>query len=257
MSKKICKDGKEIMKAMILAAGLGTRLLPLTEGRPKALIEINGLPLIEILLRKLEKSGFSQVIINMHHHADQIRKYILDHPHPGMEIKFSDETDELLETGGGILKAAWFLEGNEPFLVHNVDIISRIDFSEIMHYHNRQKSLVTIAVSKRDTFRYLLFDKDNRLQGWKNMNTGEVKPAGLDSSNLIPLAFSGIHVIEPAIFPLLTEKGRFSIIDAYIRLAGSWPISGFIHEGTGWFDLGKKEQLAVANKFLAEHNEDF
>ena len=243
------------MKAMILAAGLGTRLLPLTEKVPKALIEVNGIPLIEILINKLKRSGITQIIVNVHYHADQVVEFLNARQYHGVEIAISDETCQLLDTGGGIKKARWFLHGDEPFIVHNVDVISGIDFNDLLVAHKAKQGISTLAVSERKSSRYLMFNKDLRLAGWENTITGEKIIPGTKDESLRRLAFSGIHIIDPAIFTMLTNECRFPIIDEYLRLISTQSIYGYDHTGIAWYDLGKKGGLAEAGKYLGEHPE--
>ena len=233
------------MKAMIFAAGLGTRLQPFTNNKPKALVEVNGHTLLETAIKKIIHAGINEIIINVHHFAQQIIDFVNVNDNFGIDIHFSDETQQLLDTGGGLKKAAWFLKGGEPFLVYNVDILSDIDVRHLINYHKENKVLVTLAVRDRKTSRYLLFDKDFILCGWQNVKTGEKKIAR-DKPGLIPFAFSGIHIIEPAIFNLMPEPGRFSIIDVYLKLAKEYRILGYDHSLTQWLDLGRIENLKEA-----------
>ncbi len=212
------------MKAMVLAAGLGTRLRPLTNDRPKALVEVCGRTLLEITLTRLRDFGIRDVIINVHHYADMVIDRLKAAGNFGMHIEFSRE-DILLDTGGGLKQAAWFLGGNsgaqeeDPFILHNVDVISNIDLQRMVEVHKENRALATLAVQERKSSRYLLFDEQNQLCGRrlvKEEKTEVVRP----SQQMTELAFSGIHVISPRIFPLLTEEGIFSIVPAYLRLAG-------------------------------------
>lgn len=241
------------MKALVFAAGLGTRLKPLTDTLPKALVLINGKPLLEHVLCKLIANGFDEIIVNVHHFADQIIDFIENKNRFGVRIEISDERDALLETGGGIKKAAWFFDDGKPFLVHNVDILSNIDLGALYNYHLGHKSIATVVVSQRDTARYLLFDKELRLDGWTNIKTGEVKspfPA-LDIASCRPLAFSGIHVISPAIFNLMENwTGKFSVIDFYLAIAGKAEIKGFVPGNLKMIDVGKIDSLHDAELFL-------
>ena len=233
------------MKAMIFAAGLGTRLQPFTNNKPKALVEVNGQTLLETAIKKIIRAGINEMIINVHHFAQQIIDFVNVNGNFGIDIHFSDESGQLLDTGGGLKKASWFLKGGEPFLVYNVDILSDIDLRHLINYHKENKVLVTLAVRDRKTSRYLLFDNDFTLCGWQNVKTGEKKIAR-DKPGLIPFAFSGIHIIEPAIFNLITETGRFSIIDVYLKLAKEYRILGYDHSLTQWLDLGRTENLKEA-----------
>jgi NDP-sugar pyrophosphorylase family protein len=231
------------MKAMIFAAGLGTRLKPLTAKQPKALVKINDKPLLEILIEKLLYSGFQDIIINVHHRPDQIIEFLQSKKHFGINIQISDESNLLLDTGGGLKNAAWFFEGNEPFLVHNVDVISNINLAEVKEFHLQSGSLATLAVRKRNTNRYLLFNHQNRLCGWENVRSGE-KFLVKHDSHLEAFAFSGIQWINPEIFSLITEVGSFSLIKLYLRLAAQYKINGFDHSTSFWVDVGTPEKLA-------------
>src|SRR5207302_1318137 len=204
------------MKAMILAAGLGTRLRPLTDTRPKALVELNGRPLLEITLSRLREFGIHEVIVNVHHFADMIVDYLKSHDNFGMRIEVSRE-DVLLDTGGGLKKAAHlFLNGNrdEPFLVHNVDVISTIDLARMMQLHEDKKALATLAVQQRETSRYLLFDDELQLCG-RRSGSGQSDEMVRWAQNVQPLAFCGIHAVSPRLLTMLTETGVFSIIASY------------------------------------------
>ena len=237
------------MKAMILAAGLGTRLRPLTDNRPKALAEIAGRTLLEITLARLRAFGVSEVIVNLHHFADMVVAYLQAHDNFGMRIEVSRE-DVLLDTGGGLKKAGWFLlEGSgrhEPFLLHNVDVISTIDLERMVQFHKQNKELATLAVQERETSRYLLFDEHLQLCGRRAARDQKpeiVRP----SPRTQALAFSGIHVISPRLFALMKEEGIFSIIDFYLRLAaGGEKIAAFRADEYYWRDLGKPADLQQA-----------
>jgi NDP-sugar pyrophosphorylase family protein len=214
------------MKAMILAAGLGTRLRPLTDDRPKALVEINGRTLLEITLARLRAFGIQEVIINVHHFADRILEYLKANECFGMRIEVSRE-ELLLDTGGGLKKAAYFfLEDSgrlqEPFILHNVDVISTIDLRRMVRFHTEHQALATLAVQDRKTSRYLLFDEQSQLCGRRtgpNQKSGEKMELVRPSPQAQPLAFSGIHVISPRLLTMVIEEGAFSIIASYLRLA--------------------------------------
>jgi len=241
------------MKALIFAAGLGTRLKPLTDTMPKALVPINGKPLLELVLQKLIASGFDEIIINVHHFADQIIDFVKQNNSFGVRIEISDERDALLETGGGIKKTSWFFDDGEPFLVHNVDILSNIDLKELYDYHLSHNGIATVVVSNRDTARYLLFDSNLRLNGWTNIKTGEVRSPleMLDVSSCQRLAFSGIHVISPKVFDLMSSwNGKFSVIDFYLDIAAKETIKGFVPENLKMIDVGKIDSLHDAEFFL-------
>jgi NDP-sugar pyrophosphorylase family protein len=238
------------MKAMILAAGLGTRLRPLTDDRPKALVEVAGRTLLEMTLARLRSFGIREVIINVHHFADMVVEYLKANNNFGMRIEISRE-DVLLDTGGGLKNAAWFFrEGaggsEEPFFVHNVDVLSTIDLARMTQFHKESHALATLAVQGRETSRYLLFEKKNELCGRRS--GGDQQPEAVRSSQQTQaLAFSGIHMISPRLLPLLTEQGVFSIIDSYLRLARQGErIMAFRADEFYWRDLGKPENLAQA-----------
>ena len=241
------------MKAMIFAAGLGTRLRPLTETIPKALVEVNGVPLLEIVIRRLQKYGVDGIIINVHHLAEHILDFLKQHKYFGIEIHISDETEQLLDTGGGLKKAAWFFNDHLPFLVHNVDILSDINLQALYQFHFRHpQALVTLAVTHRNSTRCLLFDQKGVLCGWENRETHEVKMARPTSSSTYPLAFSGIHVISPTIFSLMPKEKVFSIIDIYLRAAATETILAFQHDHTLWLDVGKRNNLSQASEILGQ-----
>jgi len=252
------------MKAMILAAGLGTRLRPLTDTRPKALVEVAGRTLLEITLERLRTFGVTEVIINVHHFADLVVDYLKSHNNFGMRIEISREDDLLLDTGGGLKKAAWFfLEDprrlDEPFLLHNVDVISNIDLARMLHFHNENRALATLAVQSRASSRQLLFNDHLQLCGRLIGNeSGEWRVASGEfeeraDSPLLTLAFAGIHVISPRLLPMLTETGVFSIIDAYLRLAGQGEkIFGFRGDEYYWRDLGRPADLTQAASDLRQ-----
>ena len=227
------------MKAMILAAGLGTRLRPWTNDRPKALVEYKGKPLLQWVIEKLKTSGFDQIIINIHHFADQIVEFIKANDSFGIEIVFSDETDQLLETGGGIKKAQWYLEDVPFFLVYNVDILSEIDLRKFANSHSSE-AIATLAVQQRQTSRTLLFDKNkHNLCGWRNHSTGAEKVIK-QCNEYDEFAFSGIHIISSKIFEYLPQ-GKYSIITAYLDIARHEKITYFDHSGDKWRDMGLKE----------------
>jgi NDP-sugar pyrophosphorylase family protein len=231
------------MKAMILAAGLGTRLRPLTDTIPKALVKVNGIPLLEQSIRYLQQNGVNSFIINIHHFGEQIIDFLAENRNFGSEIFVSDERDQLLDTGGGLKKAAWFSPGDQPFVVYNVDVISDLDLTKVMDQHKHSESLATLVVRKRETSRYFLFDREMQLCGWENRSTGVRKLAREIKDDPAAYAFSGIQVLSPSIFPLITEEGKFSLTDLYLRLAATQNIAGFIDKGSYWLDAGKHQQI--------------
>lgn len=242
---------KNARKAMIFAAGLGTRLKPLTNQKPKALATINGVTLLEILIRKLIKWNYLDIIINVHHFADQILQFLNQKNHFNIHIEVSDESGTLLDTGGGIQKAAGFLDGNKPFLVHNVDVITDLDLGQMAIEHEKQGSLATLAVRQRNTSRYLLLDDHGRLCGWENRKTGE-KIMAVKGKTTHPVAFSGIHIMSPEILKYMNRKGPYSIIEIYLELAGEHNIIGYDHSGDFWLDVGKPEHLARAEAYYQQ-----
>ncbi len=244
------------MKAMVLAAGLGTRLRPLTDDRPKALVEVAGRTLLEITLTRLKSFGVSEAIVNVHHFSDMVIAYLKANDNFRMRIELSQE-DVLLDTGGGLKKAAWFFRessgnGEEAFLLHNVDVLSSIDLAAMLRSHMESQSLVTIAVQKRQSSRQLLFNEHGILCGriaGRERDEEIVRPA----RPVEPLAFCGLHVISPRLFALMTEDGAFSIIDSYLRLASQGEkISAFRADKYYWRDLGKLESVRMAAKDLTE-----
>lgn len=244
------------MKAMILAAGKGTRLQPLTNTRPKALIEVDGHPLLGIIINKLKSFGFKDIVINVHHFAEQIYKYLEENKNFGINIKVSDEQDLLLDTGGGLLRASSLLLDGSPILVHNVDIITNLNLFDLYEFHCRSGAIATMAVKERSTTRSLLINNDGDLCGWKNHVTGEVKHSRGIADELKPIAFSAVHVMNPEIFEHIEETGVFSIMDVYLRLAKTQRIATFNHNQDYWLDLGRIENIEDAANFLKLNGND-
>ncbi len=237
------------MKAMVLAAGLGTRLRPLTDDRPKALVTVAGKTLLEITLARLRGFGVREVVVNAHHYAEMIVAYLAAHGNFGMRIDVSRE-QTLLDTGGGLKKAAPFflVPEDEPFLVHNVDVISTIDLARMAAFHREQGALATLAVAEREASRLLLFDQAGQLCGRRANKDAEAEMA-CPVEETRALAFAGIHVVSPRIFALLREQGAFSIIDAYLRLAAQGErVVAFRADGAYWRDLGRPESVAAAER---------
>lgn len=236
------------MKAMILAAGLGTRLRPLTDDRPKALVTVGGRTLLEIALGRLRAAGVREAIVNTHHFAERIAEYLKDHDNFGMRIEVSHE-ETLLDTGGGLKKAAWFFpETDEPFLVHNVDVLSTIDLGAMARQHKERGALATLAVQQRESGRALVFDAEGRLCGRRRGGDAETEWARA-GEGAEALGFCGIHVVSPRLFAVMEETGAFSIIDAYVRLAARGEtIAGFRAEGFYWRDVGRVEALRAAER---------
>lgn len=262
------------MKALIFAAGMGTRLKPITDTLPKALVPVAGEPLLQILINKLKGAGYNEVVINLHHFAEKIKEYVALNNSFGIDIQFSDETDLLRETGGGIRHAAPLLVGNEPFLVHNVDIISNLNFEDFLEAHYSESisidtPLATLLVSERKTSRYLLFDFQNNLAGWLNMATGEVKSSFqelrrepsdnfdadkfLQEHNLHKYAFAGTHIISPEIFNIMERwPEKFPIIDFYVKMADKYIIKGYVKNDLELVDVGKLDSLDKAQELYLQ-----
>ena len=248
------------MKALVFAAGLGTRLRPLTDHQPKALVPVGGVPMLERVILRLKKAGFEDITVNIHHFGQQIIDFLEAKQQFVLRIHISDERDLLLDTGGGILKAKGFLEGEEPFLVHNADIITDIDLNAFYSYHLEHQADATLLVSQRETSRYLLFDASGRLQGWTNKSTGEVLPAGLDltTGSYTPLAFNGVHVITPTLFRWMGKEPwtrKFSITPFYVDICRDAHIQAYQPTQMNFYDVGKMETLQKAEKWLDSHTE--
>ena len=233
------------MKAIIFAAGLGTRFKPWTDEHPKALAMVNGKSLLQRNIEYLQQYGITEVVVNVHHFANQVREAIDENDGWGSNISISDETQEVLETGGGLMKARHLLEGDEPFISLNVDILTNLDLGKLIAYHQQHRPLVTMGVTNRKSSRVLLFDEGNRLCGWKNVQTGEEK-ISIPKPHLIERAYSCVVVYEPKIFSLIQQQGKFSIIAAYLDLAAANSIIGLDHSGDKLVDVGKPESVAIA-----------
>jgi NDP-sugar pyrophosphorylase family protein len=244
------------MRAMILAAGLGTRLRPLTDDRPKALVEVAGRTLLEIVLARLRALGIREVIVNVHHFADMVFEYLTANDNFGMRIELSRE-EELLDTGGGLKKAAWFLvddsRTDQPFLLHNVDVVSSIDLEGQVKFHVQSQALATLATQNRKTSRYLLFDQQQALCGrrsGRDLKMEIVRPV----QHMEARAFSGIHVISPRLLTMMTEEGAFSIIDCYLRLAARGEkVVAFRADEYYWRDLGRPESVRQATEDVLQN----
>ena len=251
-----------MMQAMIFAAGLGTRLKPLTDRIPKALVSVGGEPLLKRVIFRLKDAGFTRIVVNVHHFSSQIIDYLRDNDNFGMDIRISDETDKLLETGGGIRKAWPLFDAHEPVLIHNVDILSNVDLGKFYQTETKdfteesqeaspeEKPLAArLLVSERKTKRYLLFDDSMRLVGWTNIETGEVKSPypHLDPAKCKMYAFSGIHMVAPSIFPLMEEEpDKFPIMDFYLKHCDKVRIEGYVKNDLRLMDVGKQETLKEA-----------
>jgi len=236
-----------ISKAMIFSAGLGTRFKPWTDRHPKALALINGKSLLQRNIEYLQQYGIYDVVVNVHHFADQIIGALDAGRGWGSTVSISDETDVVLETGGGLIKARRLLEG-APFVAMNVDILTDLDLNTLIRDHFQHRQVATLAVTRRETSRYFLFDEENRLRGWKNVKTGQERGAGgkVFTGTVHPLAFSGIHVIDPALFSLMRQEGKFSMVDVYLEVGADHIIRGFDHTGSLLVDVGKPESAELA-----------
>ena len=235
------------MIAILFAAGLGTRLKPFTDNHPKALAKVNGKTLLERNIEYLKSYGISEFVINVHHFADQIVDFLEKNENFGVNIEISDESDEVLETGGGLVKAKELL-GDKPFLVMNVDILTDLNISKLIEFHQENQPLVTLAVSDRESSRKLLFEEKNQLKGWKNLNSGEKIMAS--KNPLTEKAFSGIHIINPEIFEKMPTSGKFSIMTTYMEIMKTEKILGFDHSGGILVDVGRPESVLEAEKFF-------
>jgi N-acetyl-alpha-D-muramate 1-phosphate uridylyltransferase len=242
------KTGTGKLKGMIFAAGLGTRFKPWTDKHPKALAMVNGKPLLQHNIEYLQKQGITDIVVNVHHFADQVEEAIIANNGWGANVSISDERDQVLETGGGLKKATAFLQ-DEPFVVINVDVLTDMDLAAMIHQHQQLKPLATLAVSDRTTSRYFLFDHFNDLCGWRNISTGEER-FSRTTADAIQKAFSGVHIIEPRIFSLITESGKFSMVELYLRLSASEIIKAFDHTGSKFIDVGKPASVQEAEEMF-------
>ncbi|MFM2376574.1 MAG: hypothetical protein RLZZ165_1671 [Bacteroidota bacterium] len=236
-----------MLRAMIFAAGLGTRLRPLTNDRPKALVEVGGIPLLDIQLFRLRHLGFEEVTVNVHHFADLMERHLTSQDY-GIEIHISDERDLLRDTGGGLKKARHFFPGDDPVFVCNVDVLSNLNPLDLMNVHRESGALATLALRDRPSDRYLVFDEGMRLCGWENRRSGETR--GAIPFNGRALAFSGQQVISPALFPEMHGEGAFSIIDTYLELAPTGNVIGHLDHSSIWMDVGRPTELSMAGDLL-------
>lgn len=247
-------DSSKHIVGMIFAAGLGTRLVPFTHTMPKSLVPVDGVPMLQRVLEKYAEAGIRDIVINIHHHADKIRNFLKVNDNFGLRISLSDETDCLLDTGGGILYASHFFDGADGVLVHNADILTDFDLNEMLNYHFAGQNDATLLVAHRETRRYLYFDKvDKRLKGWHNISTSQVLPEGfMPDGSTEPLAFGGVHVISPAVLSALSEYSTsrvFSIIPFYVSSCNSLNIRGYIPSvAYQWYDIGTPEKLKIAEE---------
>ena len=234
---------------MIFAAGLGTRLRPLTDTMPKALVRVGGEPLLHRVIMNLKSAGFERIVVNVHHFAEQIIDYLKTNDNFGLDIRISDESDALLDTGGGIRKAAPLFDPSSPILIHNVDILHNVDLATF--YESAISHDATLMVSERQTSRYLIFNDDMRLKAWINIKTGEVKPQSSQSPEGLRAAFSGLHVFSPRLFPLMAEwPDKFGIIDFYLDACHKADIRGILNTNLRLLDVGKLGSLSEAEKII-------
>lgn len=245
------------MKAMIFAAGLGTRLRPLTNDRPKALVEVGGTAMLERVINRLKSHGINEIVINIHHFGEKIIDFVKQNNNFGITIHISDERDLLLDTGGGILKAQQWLDGNEPIIIHNADILTDFDLHKMVKQHIDNNADATLLVADRKTARYFYIGENNRLNGWTNISTGEVKPADYIALNTDKLrAFGGVHIVSPSIFSELqnySTEPKFSITPFYIDRCKDLKIMGYTpNEKYQWHDIGKIESIAIAEQEFIE-----
>lgn len=245
------------MKAMIFAAGLGTRLRPLTNDRPKALVEVGGVAMLERVINRLKSHGITEIVINIHHFGEKIIEFVKQHNNFGITIHISDERELLLDTGGGILKSRQWLDGNEPIIIHNADILTDFDLHKMVEQHIKNNADATLLVADRKTARYFYIDENNRLNGWTNISTNEVKPAGYIASEHDQLrAFGGVHIVSPSIFDELAKYGtepKFSITPFYIDKCKDLKIMGYTpSEDYQWHDIGKIESIVIAEQNFIE-----
>lgn len=241
-------EGKS-MKAMIFAAGLGTRFKPWTDSHPKALAMVNNKSLLQRNVEYLQQYGIGNVVVNVHHFKDQIIDAIKINNGWGSNILISDESDELLETGGGLLKAKELLQNGEPFITLNADFLTDLNIDKLLTFHKNKNALISFGITNRKTSRYFLFDETNRLCGWRNVNTGEER-ISIPKDNLKEMAYSCVVVFQPEIFDLVPQRGKFSLVDTYLSLAADHLICGYDHSGDKLVDVGKPESVAVAEKLF-------
>ncbi len=244
------------MEAMIFAAGLGTRLRPLTNDKPKAMVEVDGIPLLGHAILNLKSQGVNSITVNVHHFAKKITDYIRAENGFDIPIQISDETDQLLDTGGGLKKAKLLLDSSNPIIVCNVDIITNLNVKKMMQAHRKANAIATLAIRNRSTSRYLLFNRKLNLVGWKNVKTNEVKMSR-KAEQPQPIAFSGFQIISPTFFDHMKQNGKFSIVETYLQLAKTHKIKGYRHDQDYWLDVGKPETLKQANSLFQEKKPDY
>ena len=237
------------MKAIIFSAGLGTRFKPWTDNHPKALALVNGKSLLQLNIEYLQRFNITDVVVNVHHFPEQIIAAITANNGWGSHVVISDESNEVLETGGGLLKAKHLLEGDDEFVSVNVDVLTDLDLNKLLEFHHKHKPLVSFGVTERKTSRNVLLDENYRMCGWKNNSTGEEKIV-IPGRHLKPFAYSCVVIYQQAIFGLIKQRGKFSIMDTYLDLAADHLIMGYDHSGDKWVDVGKPESVAVAENLF-------
>jgi N-acetyl-alpha-D-muramate 1-phosphate uridylyltransferase len=238
------------MNAMIFAAGLGTRFKPWTDKHPKALAMVNNKSLLQRNIEYLQEYGVRNVVVNVHHFADQMVNAVKENKGWGSNVLISDETHEVLETGGGLLKARGLLQNDKPFITLNADFLTDLNLHHLLAFHQAKKSLISFGITNRKSSRNFLFDEDSRLCGWMNSATGE-KKISIDKPGLRPMAYSCVVFFEPAIFDLIPQRGKFSLVDTYLSLAATYPIYGYDHTGDRLVDVGKPESVAIAEQLFS------
>lgn len=242
------------MKSIIFAAGIGSRLGELTGNKPKALVEISGITLLEAAIRKLKKYGIDEIIINVHHFADMIEEFLWKNRNFDIRIELSDEREQLLETGGGLMKASWFFDDNKPFLTYNVDVLTSLDITSLIVFHKESDSLVSLACKKRNTERYFLTDKSNRLCGWENIKTGDRIDAIHSEGAVERVGYSCVTVMNPEIFDLIGEKGVFSLTPIFLRLTEKHPVMVYKHDQDYWTDIANQKRFDEANEYFRKRD---
>jgi len=236
------------MKAFILAAGLGSRLAPLTNNKPKALVEVNGKPMLQNLIEKLVSQGFNELLVNVHHYGDLIVNFLKANNNFGVKVTISDERDRLLDTGGAMVKAAWFFYGDEPVLVHNVDVFTDMNFVNLMELHKKSKALVSLVIRNRDSSRKLLFDSNRHLKGWKHLQKNEIKWVDKPEAEVVERAYSGIYVASPSYPEKMQQEGSFSVVTEWLNMASRHVIAGVEYNEGLWFDLGSADKIYEAEQ---------
>jgi hypothetical protein len=237
------------MKAMIFAAGLGTRFKPWTDAHPKALAIVNNKSLLQRNIEYLQLHGITEVVVNVHHFPEQIIEAIEANNGWGSQITISDESNEVLETGGGLLKAKNWLAGNEPFVTLNADILTDLSITDLFQFHKQHDALISFGITNRKSTRNFLFDESNRLCGWENNQTGEQRIA-IPEENLHPMAYSCVAIFNPMVFDVIPQRGKFSLTETYLSLAPNHLILGYEHIGNRFIDVGKPESVALAEQMF-------